>query len=63
MKKKMNLTAIIAVAMVAMSVFVLGSCNADDGYNEFDYGTLMEPTTVPMSIKDSVITKTQEHEL
>lgn len=40
MKKKMNLTAIIAVAMVAMSVLVLGSCNADDDYNEFDYGTL-----------------------
>lgn len=40
MKKKINFTAIIAVTMVAMSVFVLGSCNADDDNEHFEYGTL-----------------------
>ena len=40
MKSKINFTAIIAVAMIAMSVLVLGSCNADDDDYNFEYGTL-----------------------
>ena len=40
MKSKINFTAIIAVAMIAMSVVVLGSCNAEDDDYNFEYGTL-----------------------
>ena len=40
MKSNINFTAIIAVAMIAMSVLVLGSCNADDDYDNYGIGTL-----------------------
>ena len=40
MKKKMNLTAIIAVVMVAMSSINLVSCTADEEYGDLAFGTL-----------------------
>lgn len=42
MKKKMNLIAIVAVVMVAVSSINLVSCTADDEYEDLRFGTLAE---------------------